>query len=456
MKQWIIIVVVLVVLAGAGVTGFWYWQHATAAPAFKTATVSRGDLQFTVSATGTVEPEEVVDVGAQVAGQILSFGKDPHDSTKSIDYCTQVEEGTVLANIDPTLYQADVDTAVAAKEVADAVMVVANDGLSSAKANLGQMQAKYDQAKADWDRVTEIRKNSGAVGGSEYDQYKATFLTAEAALNVGKAAVVQANSQYIQAQKSVVQAQTNLKKAQQNLSYCTIKSPVKGVIVERRINVGQTVVSSLTAPSLFLLAKDLTKMQIWVPVNEADIGQIRAGQPVAFTVDAHPGEVFNGEVGKIRLNATMTNNVITYTVEVNTDNSSGKLLPYLTANVAFQVGVHQSTLLVPNAALRWMPQQAQIDPNAPSVKGQGKKDKTGSGGGTKDQSDRGVVYVQSGRYVRPVPVKIGWSDGVNTEVSGDGVTEGMEVVVGEAKQGNAAGGTTNPFTPQMFQKKSSQ
>jgi HlyD family secretion protein len=455
MRQWIIIIVALVLVAGAGVTGYWYWQHSASTPNYKTATVSRGDIQFTISATGTVEPEEVVDVGAQVAGQILSLGKDPHNSAKSIDYCTQVEEGTILANVDPTLYQADVETAVAAKGVADAALLVAKDNLTSANANLGQMLAKYDQAKADWDRVGQIRKNTGAVSDSEYDQYKANFLTADSAHKVGLAAVAQANSQYLQAQKSVTQAETALKKAQQNLSYCTIKSPVKGVIVDRRINVGQTVVSSLTAPSLFLLAKDLTKMQIWVPVNEADIGQIHAGQPVTFTVDAHPGETFQGMVGKIRLNATMTQNVITYTVEVNTDNSNGKLLPYLTANVSFQVGEHKNTLIVPNAALRWMPQPSQIDPGVANTKGQGKKDKSGSGA-TKDPQEKGMLWVQSGRYVRPVNVHIGWTDGVNTEVSGKDVTEGMEVVVGESKQAGGGSATTNPFTPQMFGGKKSQ
>jgi HlyD family secretion protein len=456
MRRLLVIVVVLVLVAGAGVTGYYFWQRSTSAPSFKTAQVTKGDLMFTISASGTVEPEEVIDVGAQVQGQILSLGKDPHDSTKSVNYCTQVDEGTVLASIDPTLYQADVDTAVAAKEVADAALLVAKDNLTSAKANLAQFQAKNDQAKADWDRVTQIRKNTGAVSDSEYDMYKANFLTAESALKVGDAAVLQTTSQYGQAQKSVIQAQTALKKAQQNLSYCTIKSPVKGVIVDRRINVGQTVVSSLTAPSLFLLAKDLTKMQIWVPVNEADIGQIHPGQQVTFTCDAFGTEVFKGVVDKIRLNAQMTQNVITYTVEVNTDNSSGKLLPYLTANVAFQVGEHQNTLLVPNAALRWMPQPSQIDPTATLAKGQGKKDKSdkSANGGTKDQSERGVVWVQSGRYVRPVNVHIGWTDGVNTEVSGKDVTEGMEVVVGESKQSNGGSGTTNPFTPQMFQKKS--
>ncbi|MCL4501688.1 MAG: efflux RND transporter periplasmic adaptor subunit, partial [Deltaproteobacteria bacterium] len=162
------------------------------------------------------------------------------------------------------------------------------------------------------------------------------------------------------AKKTVEQAKATLQRAQQNLSYCTIVSPVKGVIVDRRVNIGQTVVASLNAPSLFLIAKDLTRIQVWVSVNEADIGLIHTGQPANFTVDAFPGQVFEGQVGKIRLNATMTQNVVTYTVEVTTDNSDGKLLPYLTANVKFVVGESKNVLTVPNAALRWEPKPDQL------------------------------------------------------------------------------------------------
>ena len=149
-----------------------------------------------------------------------------------------------------------------------------------------------------------------------------------------------------------------------NLGYCTIKSPVRGVIVDRRVNIGQTVVSSMSATSLFLIAKDLKHIQVWLSVNEADIGSISIGQSVTFTVDAFPNRLFHGEVGKIRLNATMTQNVVTYTVEVNTKNEDGKLLPYLTANAKFKIGRREGVLLVPNAALRWSPMPGQIAPEA--------------------------------------------------------------------------------------------
>ncbi len=196
---------------------------------------------------------------------------------------------------------------------------------------------------------------SDALAESSYDAYRAAYETAAANMAVGEATVVQA-------QATMLQSQAALQRVQRNLSYCTIMSPVKGVVIDRRVNIGQTVVASLNAPSLFLIAKDLKRMEIWVQVNEADIGNIHEGQAVAFTVDAYPGETFVGKVGKVRLNATMTQNVVNYTVEVTTDNSSGKLLPYLTANVRFEVTRREGVLAVPNAALRFIPQVAQIAP----------------------------------------------------------------------------------------------
>src|SRR5207249_3200763 len=172
------------------------------------------------------------------------------------------------------------------------------------------------------------------------------YETSKSALAVGEA--------------SVAQARAALQQAEINLGYTTIRSPVKGVIVDRRVNVGQTVVASLNAPSLFLIAKDLTRMQIWASVNEADIGQIHAGQAVRFSVDAFPHQTFRGDVAQIRLNANMTQNVVTYTVVVNTDNTNGKLLPYMTANLNFELSQRNDVLLVSNSALRWRPQIQQV------------------------------------------------------------------------------------------------
>ena len=338
----ILIIMVVAVVAALALTAYLLRGSGKSA-GFKTVQVKRGDLQATISATGTVEPEEVVDVGAQVAGKIVSFGKDKDG--REVDYGSIVEAGMVLAQIDDVLYAAD---AAAAK----AQLAQAKAAVQKAQADLGQMQAKLFQTENDWERAQKLGP-SDALSQTDFDAARAAYEVAKANLAVGKAAVVQA-------QGTVAQAEATLKRALQNLSYCTIVSPVKGVIIDRRVNIGQTVVASLNAPSLFLLAKDLTRMQVWVSVNEADIGRIKPGQPVTFTVDAYPGEIFSGEVGKVRLNATMTQNVVTYTVEIITDNSNGKLLPYLTANVNFIVGERKNVLLVPNAALRWTPQVAQV------------------------------------------------------------------------------------------------
>ncbi len=403
---------------------------------FRTARVERGTLIAAISATGTLEPEEVIDVGAQIAGQIRAFGTDINGNT--VDYGSVVEEGTVLALIDDSLYAADV-------AIAKAQLDQARAGLLRARADLEQLTARLYQAERDWARAQKLGP-SEALAASSYDAYRSAYETAQAQVSVGKAAVVQAQS-------AVAQAEAALKRAERNLGYCTIRSPVKGVIIDRRVNIGQTVVASLNAPSLFLIAKDLKRMQIWASVNEADIGHIRPGQKVTFTVDAYPGQVFSGEVSKVRLNATMTQNVVTYTVEVTTDNKDGKLLPYLTANVKFELDRREHALLVPNAALRWYPKPEQMAPDV-------RKKLTGEQHpiGSEDQSNAATaegrqrtLWVQDGSFVRPVYVAVGLSDGTLTEIQGDKVEEGMEVIVGEqARISKTGSGQTNsPFAPQL-------
>ena len=328
MKVTIVFVVALGVI-GAGL--FWYTHRLSAAESasrFRTAQVVKGDLLATISATGTVEPEEVVDVGSQVVGIIKNLGVDPSDpqKKKTIDYGSVVQEGTVLAQIDDAVYKAQVDQAKAA--------------LLHAEADLGQLEAHRDQAEQEWKRA-EVLQPKKAIAQTDYDLDLANYKAAVANVAVGKA--------------TIEQAKAALAMANTNLDYCTIKSPVKGVIVDRRVNVGQTVVSTMSATSMFLIAKDLTRIQVWASVNEADIGRIHVGMPVSFTCDAFPKTTFRGTVCQIRLNATITQNVVTYTVVVVTDNSDGKLLPYLTANLQFEVDPHHDVLKVPNAALRWKP-----------------------------------------------------------------------------------------------------
>jgi HlyD family secretion protein len=465
------IISVLLLLAAIGGLVGWYWYSNENRPAsFRTVQVERGDLLATISATGTIEPEEVIDVGAQIAGQILTFGPDPRGSGKLIDYGSPVEKDTVLARIDESLYQAQVEHCRAQVESAEAQVESANAQVGSAEANvqravadLGQMQAKLKQADRDWERAQRLRPTK-VIADVDYDTAEATYRTAKATLAVGEATVTQtkaalkdAQANVNKAKAAVTDAQAALRTAEINLGYCTIKSPVKGVIVDRRVNIGQTVVSSLNAPSLFLIAKDLKRLQVWASVNEADIGNIQPGQAVTFTVDAHPGRVFKGTVApdQPRLNASMTQNVVTYTVVVNTDNSDGKLLPYLTANLQFEISKHSNVLLVPNAALRWKPNPQQVAPEAREEYARAqRRNKTAPGekpapSADKEPHDRGVVWVEDGGFVKPVKVKIGLSDGLQTEIVSDDLKEGTALVIGESKASDN-GGTSNPFAPKMF------
>ncbi|EEF59552.1 efflux RND transporter periplasmic adaptor subunit [Pedosphaera parvula] len=430
-------IIAIVILALAGGYGAWRW-HAQNGPklSFRTAIVKRGDVATTISATGTIEPVEVVDVGAQVAGQISSFGKDKDG--KTIDYGSVVEEGGILAKIDESVYTAELSVARAQMEQDKA------DELSAA-ANIEQVKAKLLQAGTEWDRAQALSA-AKLISGSDFDSFKSADAVAKANVAVAEAALARAKA-------STVQAQAAIDKAQRNLDFCTIKSPVKGVIIDRRVNIGQTVVSSLNAPSLFLIANDLTKMQIWVAVNEADIGRIVCGGPATFACDTFPDREFAGTVGKVRLNATMTQNVVMYTVEVNTENPDNILLPYLTANVHFIVKKDSNALLVPNAALRWNPSSlAQIAPDFRSWKSTSPAQEEPHGESKparKDENSKqtqGLVWVKDGEFVRPMEVKCGASDGASTAVVTDGLREGQEVVTGETAE-NTQTGTQNPFLP---------
>jgi len=436
----LIIILALSVVAVA--TGSWYWRGSSKVEKeYLTADVQRGDLVLTINSTGTLEPEEVIDVGAQVAGLIESFGKDANG--KQIDYRSPVEANTVLAKIDDAVYRADVDTARAQLEQAKA-------SVEKGEADLDAADAKLFQAEQNWNRAKEMGP-SDALSLNDYTMYEAEFKTAKANVSVAKAEIAQTKA-------SVSQAQASLEKAQRNLDFCTIKSPVNGVIIDRRVNIGQTVVSSLNAPSLFLIAKDLTRMQIWVSVNEADIGRITPGTPVTFGCDAFPGKVFKGAVGKVRLNATMTQNVVMYTVEVNTANADNLLVPYLTANVHFEVQKTPGALLVPNAALRWSPaSSSEVFPDARASWKPIDEEKSPAGNevGTTQQGKaanevpknrEGTVWVQDGEFVRPIQIELGASDGTNTALASSNLTEGQALVIGEAAP-NTQVSDRNPFLP---------
>lgn len=426
------LLVVGLVASGLG----WYVKvTGRAGVLLRTAPVERGDLSAVVNASGTVYPEEVVDVGAQVAGQIKKLGVDAQG--KRIDYRSRVAEGMELARLDDTLYAAQVEEAAAQVEQAQS-------NVHRAELDLIQMQAKLHQAERDWRRAQTLGPGNGnAISNLDFDTCQAVYETSKAAVGAAEAVVRQAK-------KSVAQFQAALNRAQANLGYTVIKSPVDGEIIDRRVNIGQTVVASLNSPSLFLIAKDLKRMQVLAAINEADIGQIFDKQKVRFNVDAYPDEVFQGEVSQVRLNASMTQNVVTYTVVVNTDNSSLRLLPYQTATLQFESRSKTNVLKVPNTALRWRPQRDLILPSVRAAYLQAQRRKEGPAtAAERERLNQGTVWVEEDGFVRPIAVRVGLSDGQATEVSAADLAEDMEVVVGEARP-ESEEKKTNPLLPQIF------
>jgi len=427
MKTWLKILITLVVLGV--LAGIGYLVYSIYAPQGKvvmqTETIEVGDLMSVISASGTVEPEELVNVGAQVSGKIMEFGKDGEG--KSIDYGARVTKGMLLAQIDDVLYDAALREAKAQKLQAEVAIL-------SADASIKQAKAQLALAKSNFERADKLLPKK-AVSQADYDSCKAEY-------DVRLANIAVAEAERRQAEAKLAIADAALIKAQRNLDYCVITSPVDGVIVDRRVSIGQTLVSNMSASSIFLIAKDLKKMQVWVSVNEADIGNIHVGMPVVFTVDAFPGMEFNGKVHKIRLNATMSQNVVTYVVEVATDNSSGKLLPYLTANVKFVRQRKDKVLNVANAALRFIPPEEFITPEGREV-----LSKFERGGGKR------LLWVKTDNgKLRPVEVKVGLNNGVASEIVTDAFKEG-DVVVSSVKMltaeeaAQAQGGSRSPFLP---------
>ena len=317
------VVLVLAALAGAG----WWWSQRKAEAAegaFRTAAVERGDIRVAISATGTLSAISTVDVGSQISGQVTDV---------LVDYNDRVKKDQVIARIDPSTYQAQIAQGAAS--------------VSSARANLETARATLANAEADYVRKADLAK---------------TQLIARSDLDLAKAARDQARAQVAAAQAQITQQQASTQTSQLNLQRTVIRSPVDGVVLTRSIEPGQTVAASLQAPVLFQIAEDLSKMEIVLQIDEADIGQVKAGQGVNFTVDAFPDRAFRGQVQQVRLSATNTNNVITYPVVVSVDNRDEVLLPGMTANAEIEVSRRDDVLKLPNAALRFKP----ADDAAPS------------------------------------------------------------------------------------------
>ncbi len=404
--KWLASVVIPVAL-GAAV--YYYFDDDEVIVNYRTVSPQRGDYTEKVQATGTLEPTELVDVGAQMSGIIMSFGKD--DDGKVIDYGSDVKEGQLLAVIDDTFVNLDIRRLEAGVQQAEASIAVA-------EAKINQAQANYNKAKRDRDRVEKLGPGD-ALSQTSYDEYVSTEEAAAASL-------VSAQASLEEAKASRASAQAQLDYEKENIKYVQITSPVNGTIIVRQVSVGQTVVSNMSASSLFLIARDLTKMQIWASVNEADIAKVSKGQAVHYTVDALPNETFTGVVNKIRLNATMSSNVVTYIVEIDIENPDRRLLPYLSANVDFIVKEHKNVSMVSNDVFSFTP----VDlPPAPPSRPDGKG----------DEKTVTVWKLEGKDQLVPLRVKRGDDDGTKSVISmedGSPLPEGVRLVAGTYRVGN--------------------
>ena len=384
---------------------------------FSTTVITRGDFVNKVQATGTLEPQELVDVGAQVTGEIKEFGVDVEG--KRVDYGSEVKAGQLLARIDDTLVELDIKRAEAQVAQAQAQILSAAAAVAQAEAAVAQAEANKNKADRDMQRAEKLGVGD-ALSQMEYDQF-VNAAESTAALQSAQAQQQTSRAQQANAEASLQSAQAQLTRELRNRDYTRITTPVDGTIVVRQVNVGQTVVSSMNATTLFLVARDLSHMQIWASVNEADIAKVHPGQDVRYTVDALPNETFTGKVNKIRPNATMSSNVVTYIVEVDVENPDRKLLPYMSANVNFIVEEFKDCLLVADSAFDFRPSREMIAPDAQPVQT------------APVAEDTVFLWKKQGEHLVPVRVQRGRDDGtrsVVTPVDGDKLAEGDEVVTG--------------------------
>lgn len=415
MRRILIVTVVLAAVA-AGVLLITRDGDAGAA-SYRFVSVTRGDLESTVTATGTLNPVRTVQVGTQVSGQIAEL---------YVDFNDRVRKGQLIARLDPTLLEEAVRQAQA--------------DVDRAAADLAQKQFIAEQTAKMHERQ--------AVTDTEYK-------------------TAQFNLQMSQA--SMKAAEANLERAKRNLQYASVYSPIDGVVIERNVDVGQTVAASLSAPQLFLIAEDLSRMQILASVDESDIGSIREGQDLRFTVQAYPNRTFRGRVRQVRMQSVSTENVVNYTVVADVENKDGALLPGMTATVTFEVAKATAVLKVANAALRVRPTEEMLAAVGDGEVGPAPAEtatRTASGGatpggaparaGAADAAEDLAPAARTARlwYIddqgRPavVTVRTGLSDGQETEVSGPGLREGMRVIAA-VTSGSTTGSTiASPFQTQ--------
>lgn len=400
--------IVALAVLGALLLAFIGWQvlkPKAETDAYRTEQVKRGDITRSVSASGTLQALVTVDVGSQISGLI---------SQVRVDFNDRVAKGQVLAVLDPQTYvsrarqgRAEVASSVAARN---------------------QAQAQADVARAAYNRTKSLY-DKGIVA-------RAALETAEADWKASRAAVASAGAR-------IDQSQAALSSTQVDLSRTNIVSPIAGIVVDRQIEPGQTVAASLQAPVLFRIAQDLSRMEVKINVDEADIGQVRVGQQVRFTVDAFPDDNFTGVVTQVRVQPQTEQNVVAYTVIAEADNPGGKLLPGMTANADIVIEQKRNVLKVPAAALRWSPADAEAPTQARGSPGMGGGGQRRQGGGAGGMTS-GVVWVLRDGEPTPVPVRVGGTDGSFTEIVGP-LKPGDEVITGGGPKAKAPAPT--PFSP---------
>jgi HlyD family secretion protein len=398
------IIIAAVVAAVALAAGIYFYSNQAPESAYKTAKVERGAMVSTVSATGNVAAVVTVQVGTQVSGTIQKL---------FVDFNSPVKKGQVIAQIDPALFNAQVEQT--------------RGNYLNAQANLLKVTADQADAKRNLERNRLLVKD-GIVAQSDFDAAESRYDQAVAAVKGAEGSVIQTLGAYNQ-------AQTNLK-------YSTIRSPVNGIVVSRNVDVGQTVAASFQTPTLFTIAQDLTKMEIDTSVDEADISRVRVGQPVSFTVDAYPENRFAGKVVQIRNSPVITQNVVTYIVVVGVDNRDMKLKPGMTANITIETARKDDVLKIPAAALRFKPKGAKEAKEKPAGTEQRR---------TKKESGQRVYLLGQDNKPVPVPVKTGINSDGQVEFVEGNLKENDEVIVEQvfSKKSGGDKGTRMPMGPRF-------
>ncbi len=340
--SWKVGAAALVVLAAAGGGAAWWMSSREPAVSYRTAKIERGPLQATVSASGSVTPVTQVSVGTQVSGQIRDL---------YVDFNSEVRAGQLIAQIDPETFEYRVRQAQADVDAAQAAVLTAQANTAAVRANVSRARVDLAEAQRDLERKRMLALRQ-FIAQSEADKAQALVNTSTEAVRAAEAQEGVAQAQVRSAQANVAQRQAALAQARVDLERTRIVSPVNGIVIKRAIEKGQTVAASLQAPELFVIARNLRDMQVEASVDESDIGRIRNGQKASFTVDAFPGQSFEGEIRQVRKAAQTTANVVTYVAVVGFSNTSGRLLPGMTANVRVVTDARESVLKVPNAALR--------------------------------------------------------------------------------------------------------